>query len=431
MEKVVVAGLGYVGLPLACIFAESGFQTVGIDIDNQRVQKINKGISPIKGEEPGLAELLSKVIANGSLVASTNPDEYANADAIFICVDTPIGSDHKPRLQVLEAVLKEIGRRMKKDTLVSVESTLPPLTMQNKVIPILESESKMIAGKDFLVVHCPERVMPGKLLHNMRKVGRVLGGLDSESIKRGAYFYSKIVQAGIHPTDLLSAEISKTAENAYRDVQISFANEVALICESLGADAFEVRRLVNTCPNRNMHIPGSGVGGHCLPKDSWLLLSAVPDNQSKIIPDARAVNEMMPHHLAELTKTEIAMAKLGLSRPRVAIMGLSFLRDSGDVRESPALKIIDDLLDQYDLIVHDPFVQDEYRVKLTRDLEDALRGADCAVFVTDHSAYRKLEPQTIKMLMRHPIVIDGRNIFNQYDMKRKGLTYRGVGKGPI
>ena len=131
MEKVVVAGLGYVGLPLACIFAESGFQTVGIDIDNQRVQKINKGISPIKGEEPGLAELLSKVIANGSLVASTNPDEYANADAIFICVDTPIGSDHKPRLQVLEAVLKEIGRRMKKDTLVSVESTLPPLTMQN------------------------------------------------------------------------------------------------------------------------------------------------------------------------------------------------------------------------------------------------------------------------------------------------------------
>lgn len=267
-ERVAVVGIGYVGLPLACVLAESGFRTIGIDTDHNRVEMVNSGICPIVGDEPGLPELIRKVIADGSLKASTRPEEVSSCDAIFVCVDTPIGPDKKPRLEILRSAVTIVGRSMKKGVLVSIESTLPPGTMMSMVIPILEKESGLRAGKDFLVSHCPERVMPGKLLNNMRKVERVLGGLDSESIKRGIYFYSRIVVAKIHPTDLLSAEISKTAENAYRDVQISFANEMALICENYGADVYEIRKLVNTCPYRDMHVPGSGVGGHCLPKDS-------------------------------------------------------------------------------------------------------------------------------------------------------------------
>ena len=431
MERVAVAGLGYVGLPLACILGESGFKTIGMDIDPLRVKTINEGRSPIVGDEPGLSELLERVVKNGSLVATTDIKSYANADGIFVCVDTPIDRSKRPDLTILRSAVTTIGRYLHKGVLVSIESTLPPLTMNNIVIPILEKESGLIAGKDFLVVHCPERVMPGKLLQNMRKVERVLGGLDSESIKKGAYYYSKIVQAEIHPTDLLSAEISKTTENAYRDVQIAFANEIGLLCENLGADAFEIRRLVNTCPFRDMHIPGSGVGGHCLPKDSWLLLSGVPNNNAKVIPDARAINESMPLHLSELAREAILKARVSMVKPKVAILGLAFLRDSDDVRESPAIKVIDDMENDYDLIVHDPFVKNRYKVDLTRDLENALLGADCAIFVTDHTVYRNLDLQKVKRLMRTPVIVDGRNLFNRYDAERKGLIYRGIGKGAI
>ena len=430
-EKVAVVGIGYVGLPLACILATSGFRTTGIDVDKNRVDMINSGISPIVGDEPGLPELLKKVITEGSLRASTATDEIASCDAIFICVDTPISADRKPKLDILISAVTTVGHSIRRGVLVSVESTLPPGTMSSLVIPILEKESGMRVGKDFFLCHCPERVMPGKLLNNMRKVERVLGGFDSESIKRSAYFYARIVQAEIHPTDLLSAEISKTAENSYRDVQIAFANEVALLCEKLGADAFEVRRLVNTCPFRDMHIPGSGVGGHCLPKDSWLLLSGVPDNSARVIPDARAVNESMPHHLGELAREAMLKAKVGSVKPKVAVMGLAFLRDSDDVRESPAIKVIDDLDKDYDLIVHDPFVKNSYKVDMTRDLENALQDADCAIFVTDHTVYRNLDLQKVKRLMRTPVIIDGRNLFNRYDAERKGMIYRGIGKGAI
>jgi UDP-N-acetyl-D-mannosaminuronic acid dehydrogenase len=430
-EKVAVVGIGYVGLPLACVLAESGFRTTGIDVDKKRVDMINSGLSPIVGDEPGLPELLKKVITDGSLKASIRAEDAGGCDAIFVCVDTPIDPDKKPKLDILRSAVSTVGRSMKKGALISIESTLPPGTMMSVVVPILEKESGLRVGKDFLLCHCPERVMPGKLLNNMRKVERVLGGYDSESIKRGAYFYSRIVQAEIHPSDLLSAEISKTAENAYRDVQIAFANEMGLLCEKLGADAFEVRRLVNTCPFREMHIPGSGVGGHCLPKDSWLLLSGVPENEAKIIPDARAINESMPHHLAELAKNIMFKAKLDSARPRVAVLGLAFLRDSDDMRGSPAIAIIDDLMHDYELIVHDPLVGHPYKVDLTRDLDKALLGADCAIFVTDHTVYRNLDLEKVKRLMRTPAIVDGRNLFNRRDVERKGITYGGIGKGSI
>ncbi|MGD0817572.1 MAG: nucleotide sugar dehydrogenase, partial [Methanomassiliicoccales archaeon] len=198
MERVAVAGLGYVGLPLACILAESGFKTVGVDVDQQRIKLIMEGKSPIEGEEPGLSALLLKVVSSQSLEATMDTKSYSNADAIFVCVDTPIGPDLKPKLEILRSAVTSVSRSMKKGVLVSIESTLPPGTMASVVIPILEKESGLRAGKDFLLCHCPERVMPGKLLNNMRKVERVLGGFDSESIKRGAYFYSRIVQAEIH-----------------------------------------------------------------------------------------------------------------------------------------------------------------------------------------------------------------------------------------
>ncbi len=427
-KNVAVVGLGYVGLPLACSFASAGFKTLGHDIDAGKIDKINRGINPIEGQEPGLSELLGEVRGRGLLEASLDPSSLKNADAIFVCVDSPVDVNNNPDLRYLRSAVSTIARNMKPGVLLSIESTIPPGTMEAVVIPLVREERGFEPGKDYLLVHCPERVMPGRLLRNIKEYDRVLGACDERSSSEGIEYYRSIVQGTVHPTSLINAEIAKTAENAYRDVQIAFANEVAMVCEELGADAFEVRKLVNTCPFRDMHVPGSGVGGYCLPKDPWLLLSSAKHSKKEVIPAARRVNDYMPLHMIGLIWK--GLRERGVSdRARIAIMGLSFLRDSDDTRNSPSLVVINGLVEEHDLIVHDPFVQRPYRVEMVRDAEVALKGADCAVFVTDHSCYKDLDLARVKELMRTPIIVDGRNIFDAGMCRRMGFTYKGVGKG--
>jgi UDP-N-acetyl-D-mannosaminuronic acid dehydrogenase len=428
-QNVAVIGLGYVGLPVACVLADAGFDTVGIDIDTDRVKTINEGKCPIEGDEPGLPQLIRSVVRKGKLHASTDYQDMAAADAIFICLDSPVRADHCPDLSILKAGTADVGRRMKRGALVSIESTLPPATTTKILVPQLEKASGMRGGKDFSVVHCPERVMPGKLLHNMRALDRVLGGLDRTSLDKAVHYYSKITKGKLHTTDLVSAEISKTAENAYRDVQIAFANEVALVCERMGADAFEVRRLVNTCPFRDMHLPGAGVGGHCLPKDPWLLVSGTPSGEARLMPAARAVNESMPLHLCHLAEEALLDAERPISDALVSVMGLAFLRDSDDTRNSPALQVIDYFSGRAEIVVHDPFVARPYKAPLVRTVQQGLGGSDCAIFVTDHSAYKDLDLDEMKELMRTPVIVDGRNLFDADMVRGKGFSYRGIGKG--
>lgn len=426
---MAVIGLGYVGLPVACVFAGSGHPTVGIDVDKKKITLINKGVSPIPGKERGLAELLSRLTREGTLRATTDPSACSKADAIFICVDTPIDNSKNPVLDQLINAVSVAGKNMKRGVLVSVESTIPPGTMRDMVIPILEKESGMRAGKDFFVVHCPERVMPGLLLRNMKEYDRVIGCLDEASLRMGSMFYSSIVKGKLHPTDLMSAEIAKTIENTYRDVQIAFANEIALACEELGADAYEIRRLVNTCPYRDMHTPGAGVGGHCLPKDPWLFASAVTESSTSMIETARAINDSMPEHLTELVVEALDEARRRLAGSRIAIFGLAFLKDSGDARNSPAIVVIDRLAGESEVIVHDPFVDKGHKVPLTRDIDEALKDADCAVFVTEHSTYDSLDLKKMARLMRTKAIVDGRNLFESSECRKHGFVYRGIGKG--
>jgi UDP-N-acetyl-D-mannosaminuronic acid dehydrogenase len=427
--KLAVIGQGYVGLPLACALADKGNKVTGVDVDEKKVKAINSGRSPMVGKEPGLDELLKKVVKNGSLVAVTDIEKSRGSDAFFVCVDTPVGKDRKADLTILRSVSTSLGKVIGKGCLVSVESTLPPRTMIDVVMPLLE-KGGLKAGRDFSVVHCPERVMPGRLLLNMKSYSRVLGGIDQASIDSALVYYRQLVEAEIFPTDLLSAELCKTVENTYRDVQIAFANEVALICEQLGADAYNVRRLVNTCPFRDMHLPGSGVGGHCLTKDPWLLLSAVKEADG-LIARAREINDSMPDHLADLAQEALRAAGVGLKSANVTIMGLSFLRDSDETRNSPSKRVIDRFEGKTKLVVHDPFAQEQYKVRITRGMERALKGSDCAIFVTDHSEYLRLDLKRVKALMRTPIIIDGRNIFDNAKCSAAGFAYRGIGKGDL
>lgn len=417
-----VIGLGYVGLPAACVIAEAGFRVTGIDLDGRRVALINSGQSPIEGDEPGLAQLLARVIDSKHLRASTVHKDLDKADVVLICVDTPVDADHRPRFKALRSACEQLGPALKKGALVIIESTIAPGTIDNVVRQALEASTGGRAGERFHLGHCPERVMPGKLLRNMRTLSRVCGGSSPEVADVMVALYSTYVEADLDPVDCLTAELVKTAENAYRDVSIAFANQLAVICEVAGGDVWRVRELVNKVPGRYVLLPGGGVGGHCIPKDSWLLAAPLgADAESSLLGIARRINDGMPEHVADLVG-ELVDSK---SHAKVAVLGYSYLENSDDTRNSPSAVLIAILTGRgFNVRVHDPFVHEH-----AGDLMEVLRGADCAVLMVAHSAYRDLDLGAASSEMAQPRMVDARGLFKAENLKAAGFTYRTIGVG--
>ena len=448
MQKVVVIGMGYVGIPIAALFADvAGFHVVGIQRRSKRsgwkIEWLNSGKNPIGGEEPGLSELIAKVVQQGTFSVTDDFRECNDADVILIDVQTPTDEAGRPRYESLKEVSNQVGRQMKHGALVVLESTVAPGTTTKIVKPLLEEAAGYTAGRDFYLVFSYERVMVGRLLKNIVHLPRIVGGTDEESTRRGVDLYRHIVREQIYPTDSLTAETAKVVENAYRDVNIAFANEVALICESLGVDAFEVRELVNTLPNdprtpssnplRNMHFPGAGVGGHCLPKDSWLLKYGVDTFGSfkvdpQVIVKSRELNLWMPAHMVELLAEGLTEAGRSMAQAKVAILGVAFLENSDDTRNTPSQQLYDLLQERgAQPVLHDPYVRD-FELPFTRDLTEAVEGADALALVTRHKDYLELSLESIKRLMRTPVLVDGRNAFDKAACERAGFIYKGVGK---
>jgi len=314
---------------------------------------------------------------------------------------------------------------MKNGSLIIVESTIAPGTMAEVVLPLLEQHSGKKVNQDFYLGNCPERVMPGKLLKNLKTISRVVGGNTPETAETMIGLYQHIVKADLDAADCVTAELVKTAENAYRDVQIAFANEVALICEAVGGDIWKVRELVNKSPGRQMHLPGAGVGGHCIPKDPWLLAYGVKDRDVplRIIPAARAVNDSMPLHMIELLQDALAEAGGELKGARVAVLGYAYLEDSDDTRNSPSETLVRHLREMgAEVVIHDPWVE-----KYHGDLLERLRGCDAVVVMVAHSAYRELDLGVLKSALRLPVLVDGRRVFDVEQAHRAGFVYHGVG----
>jgi len=428
--KLAVIGLGYVGLPVACLFAQAGYDVLGIDIDEARVEKINRGHSPIEGEEPGLADLLAEVVAAKKLHAANDYAQLADCDITLIAVETPVDEHNTPRYEALRAVLQSLGPVLKPGVLVIVESTIAPGTMRNVVLPLLEEHSKGKLNDGFYLGNCPERVMPGRLLHNLRNLSRVVGGGTPQTAEVMATLYRQIVpEADLDPTDWITAEIVKTAENAYRDVQIAFANEVALICEALGGDVWKVRELVNKSPGRQMHLPGAGVGGHCIPKDPWLLAHGVHDHDVplRLIPTARAVNDAMPLHMADLLEEELERHGKNIRGAKVLILGYAYREDTDDTRNSPSQVLLEHLTQLgAEVLVHDPFVA-PYQGKVGEMAQEC----DALVFMVAHSVYRDVDLAALSAKMSTPILIDGRRVFARDKAEAVGFSYRGVGEANL
>jgi len=442
--------MGYAGIPTAAILANiEGFNVIGVQRRSKRsgwkIDYLNAGKCPIRGNEPGLAELIEKVVRKGSFRVTDDISVCKKADVILIAVQTPVDENHVPQYDSLKEVSQAVGRHMKKGVMIIIESTVAPGTTNYIVKPILEESSGRKAGEDFNLVYSYERVMVSRLLHNLVYMPRIVGGLTPKCTQRAVEFYRNIIKAELFPTDCLTAEVAKVTENTYRDVNIAFANEVALICKSLGVNIHEVRRFVNSLPNdpsdparnpyRMMHIPGAGTGGHCLPKDPWLLkygLDAygVFKFTPKILVESRRINDFMPQHMKDLVEEALHEKGVKLQDARVCILGLAYLGDSDDTRNTPTLPLYNLLKGVCkEVVVHDPFVKEFEGVVFTDDLENALRNKDCMVIMTRHKEYIDIRLDWLKRVLATFVIVDGRNVLNPKDCEEAGFSYRGVGVG--
>jgi UDP-N-acetyl-D-mannosaminuronic acid dehydrogenase len=423
-----VVGLGYVGLTVACSLAEGGFRTVGVDIDRSKIDSINRGEYPLHGVEPDLPELLQAQVRAGRLTASTDFRASGEADAVLIAVQTPVeATTHLPQFDALHEAVCSLGPHLRRGSLIVVESTIAPGTMRDRVVPWLEQASGLSARDDLFVGCCPERVMPGKLLANLGTCSRVMGGWTPVAAHVGQALYQTLTSGEVDATDCLTAELVKTTENAYRDVQIAFANEVALLCEEYGADVYNLRELVNKSPFRAMHMPGAGVGGHCIPKDPWLLIGGAraARDAARLIPMARAINDSMPLHVGAMVERALRDHTIDLADASILVLGYTYLNDSDDTRNSPSVELIGWLQERGARVrVHDPFVPE-----MRLDLSAQARDADCLVLMVAHTRYQHLALDRLAASMRHPILIDGRHSFGQEAATRAGFDYRCLGVG--
>jgi UDP-N-acetyl-D-mannosaminuronic acid dehydrogenase len=426
--RVGVVGLGYVGLPLACVLADVGFDVVGVDLKEQRVETINSGVSPIAGREDDLTELVPQIVGAGMLVATTQYSQLSDRDIILVCVETPVGDDHIARYEALRHVCKSLGPIVKVGALVIVESTVAPGTVDGMVRPLIETATGRREHGSVHLGHCPERVMPGKLLENMRSMSRVIGAespVVGEVIRE---LYATFVRGELDITDCVSAELVKTAENAYRDVNIAFANELALICDRVGTDVWAIRDLINKSPGRRVLLPGPGVGGHCIPKDSWLLASALDDRRRRsLIAASRRVNELMPQHMAELVLRMLDSCNVNPGRARVVVLGYAYLEGSDDTRHSPSRTLVRLLSERgISTVVHDPYVSD-FHIPLM----ECFRDADCAAVMVGHDAYREMNLGLAASLMRNATLVDGRNVLHRERLQAAGFRYTVLGVGGL
>lgn len=380
---VSMIGLGYIGLPTAALMANKGLIVKGIDVNSHVVETINQG--KIHIVEPFLDKMVSKVVETGHLSASMN---VSHSDVYLIAVPTPFKNDHQPDLKFVESATKMIIPVLQENDLVIIESTSPVGTTE-KMQKIIHTERPELIGK-FFMAYCPERVLPGNVIYELEHNDRVIGGINEASTEKGIAFYQLFVKGNLHATNSKTAEMCKLVENSSRDVQIAFANELSMICDKAGINVWELIQLANKHPRVNILQPGTGVGGHCIAVDPWFIVSEYPED-SKIIRSAREINNYKTEWVIEKIKNSALQFEINHHRkPLIACMGLAFKPNIDDLRESPAVYVVQALQEIYkDLLIVEPNVKQSSIFELTTP-ENALDKADIICFLVAHKEFKEL-----------------------------------------
>lgn len=387
-------GLGYIGLPTAIIAADNGIKVSGVDINPEVVETVNKGIIHIV--EPGLQDLCGKVVANGQLKASLQPEI---SDVYLIVVPTPFKGDHEPDISYVEAATRTVVPILKEGDLFIIESTSPVGTTE-KMEKLILAERPELKGKIY-IAYCPERVLPGNVIYELMNNDRVIGGINEASTEKAKEFYSHFVKGELFATNARTAEMCKLTENASRDVQIAFANELSIICDKSGINVWELIALANRHPRVNILQPGSGVGGHCIAVDPYFITSAFP-MESQIIGKAREINNFKAFWCAEKIENAMMAFELKYNRkPVVAMMGLAFKPNIDDLRESPAKYITTKVMQRRkdgDFLIVEPNIH-QYKVFHLTPFAEAYEKADIVAFLVSHNEFKTLPWRDDKVIL--------------------------------
>ena len=404
--KICIMGQGYIGLPTAALFTRNHCEVVGVDINEQIVENLNKGIIHI--EEPGISDIIKNAVKNKVYKASLTPEK---ADAFIITVPTPyIVENYSCDLSYVITACETIIPYIEKGNTVIIESTIAPMSTDETIKPIFEKAGFTI-GEDLYLAHCPERVLPGKIIEELIHNDRIIGGVTPECAVKASEVYGQFVEGDLMLTEAKTAELSKCMENTFRDVNIALANELAKICAEIGVNALDVIEMANKHPRVNLHSPGPGVGGHCLAIDPYFIYAKAPET-AKIIKLARDTNNSMPDFVCEYVNKIISEGK-------IAVFGVSYKGNTGDDRESPAYEIIAKLSTRYEIAIHDPHIENPNFVSF----EEAVKDANLILVLCDHDEFKDMDYDYINKSMAKSVIFDTKNIIKEVPSEIKLFNY--------
>ena len=433
--KICVVGIGRIGLPTALSFANSGLTTIGVDINQTLIQTIRSGIFPLN-DEPEYDKIFAKVKTTKNFTVTTKiQDAVPYCDVILLSLPTPMDQNNIPDYTALKSVGKQLGELISSGTMIIVESTIEPGFIENELCTIIENSSQNLkAGVDFGIGVCPETANPGEIYIDFNKLPRLIGGFNEKSSEIIFEIYKHVF-----PVDLIKMPNCKTANavklttNVFRDLNIAFVNELSLLFEKLGIDTFTVLEAAQKKYNFQIHYPGPGVGGPCLPVNSYQLINSASkfnSNLLELVKIGRKINESMPDHIIRLTLDAIQEKNLDIKNLTVAILGVSYKPNVKDIQLSPAESLIKKIKDLGASVkIFDPYFIDEFifNIQTESNLENALLGSDVSIIITDHKVFHNISPTLLVSKMKNRIVIDTRNVFNSEIASKADIVYRGIG----
>lgn len=424
MTKVSIIGLGYVGLPLSLAIEKSGkYDVVGFDISKKQVDRILAKDCPITDD------IAQKDLKKLNLHATTDKEELKDTDIFIICVPTPVLDDYTPDYGPVTSAGETISRYLQKGATVVLESTVNPGTCEEILIPVLEKGSKLVAGKDFNVAMCPERINPGDAKWNVYNIPRNIGSLNIKKTKEIADFYRTFLDAQINEVSSIKiAESTKIVENAFRDINIAYVNELAKSFDAMGIDLVETLKGASSKPFSFMvHWPGRGVGGHCIAVDPYYLIKRAQESgfDHRFLKMARDVNNSMPEYTVSRLQEGLNEIEKSVKGTKVGLLGLSYKANVADLRESPCLEILDILKKMgADVISYDPYIKDMSDVNTLEDLSESV---DAVILGTYHDAFGDLTGEILKR-KNIRVVIDGVNRLDKERLEKGKVIYRGIGR---
>ena len=437
--SVCVIGIGRIGLPTALSFAKSGLRTIGVDINEDLVNKIKNKDFPLK-DEPGYQGIFEQVINNGKFSATTKiEDAVPNSQIILLSLPTPMDKNNVPEYTALRTVARQLKNLVSLGSIIIVESTIEPGFIENEFVEFVEDEERQIkAGKNIGIGVCPETANPGEIMKDFENLPRLVGATDDKTSEIIAEIYKHVF-----PVELIKMPNCKTANavklttNVFRDVNIAFVNELALLFERLGIDIQTVLDAADKKYNFQVHFPGAGVGGPCLPVNSYQMLNSakeISNDLLKMVKISREINESMPYHVVNLLKDALNEANKKLETSKILILGISYKPNVKDIQLSPAQIIISELQKfGGEIKIFDPYFKATtvYGIKTANNLEEVISDVDATIIVTAHNEFKNIKPEYFSSKMKSPVLVDTRGIMDIHAVKKSGLVFRGLGRGKI